>query len=285
MDPLIEEEIMRKHNQADAFISLFFAGLDAVCYIIILTLFGCDFRISSSPKQKLSLLIVLDAVLRIINMYSDEYSKYFIKEFFFTLFSTIQFGIVLSCLNQIFEKSSDNSLDGDLQIGNKCFLTTLFFILVFSFQSIFTSYKLLSALQFICIIIGIFAMSKYLGGKIELFLANIVKKDSSFSGENFVNNMPFFISLYFIINYFFEIVSLFVNNKLYSSYMIMLCKIFKEVGKYLVFLLLIIVYHAFSKYISDSEDDYGFGSNEPQGHSSDKGKVDIYNNEDEYDDA
>ena len=95
MDPIIEEEIMKKHNQADAFISLFFAGLDAVCYIIILTLFGCDFKNLSSPKQKLSLLIVLDAVLRIFNMYSDEYSKYFVKEIFFTCFTTIQFTIII----------------------------------------------------------------------------------------------------------------------------------------------------------------------------------------------
>ena len=102
MDPVIEEEIIKKHNEADAFISLFFAGLDAVCYIIILTLFGFDFKGISSPKQKLSLLIVLDAVLRIINMYTDEFSKYFIKELFFTLFSTIQFNMILSILNQVF---------------------------------------------------------------------------------------------------------------------------------------------------------------------------------------
>ena len=98
----------------------------------------------SSPKQKLFLLIVLDAVLRIFNMYSDEYSKYFIKEIFFTCFTTIQFTIIISLLNQIFEKSSE-SFDADMKIGNQCFLTSLFFVLVFSFKGIFESYKLLSA--------------------------------------------------------------------------------------------------------------------------------------------
>ena len=282
MDPMIEEEIMKNHNQADAFISLFFAGLDAVCYIIILTLFGCDFKNLSSPKQKLSLLIVLDAVLRIVNMYSDEYSKSFIKEIFFTCFTTIQFTLIISLLNQMFEKSGEN-LDPDLKIGNQSFLTALFFVLVFSFKGIFESYKLLSALQFICIMIGLFIMSKYIGKKIETYTSNITKKDASFSGENIINNMPLFISIYLIINYFFEIFSLFVEDKLYASYMIMLCKIFKECGKYLVFLLLIILYYTYNKYISDEI--YDYGGNEPSSHTSGKGSVAVYKDEDEYDDA
>lgn len=289
MDPKIEEEIMRNHNQADAFISLFFAGLDAVCYIVILILFGCDFKSFNSPKQKLSLLIVLDAVLRIINMYTDEYSKYFIKELFFTLFSTMQFWIILSCLNQIFtDKNIDSNLENDLEIRNENLLTFLFFILVFSFKGIFISYKLISTIQYIIIMLCIYLMFKYIGKKIEVYLASIVRKDSSFTGENFVNNMPFFISIYFFIDYCFELLSLLIEHKLYSSYMIMLCKIFKEVGKYLVFLLLIIVYHTFNKYLV--EEDFGFSSSEHEHEHDSKEqptentKVDIYKDEDEYDD-
>ena len=287
MDPIIEEEIMKNHNQADAFIYLFFAGLDAVCYVIILTLFGCDFNTLDSPKQKLSFLIVLDAILRIINMYTDEYSKYFIKEVFFSLFSTIQFTIIISCLNQIFTDKSiynnNNSVEKDLELRNRHLFSILFFVLVFSFKGIFSSYKLISTLQYICIIFGIYIFSKFLGEKIEIYLAIVVKKDSSFGGENFINNMPFFISIYFILNYCFELFSLLVENKLYASYMIMLCKIFKEVGKYLVFLLLITVYHTFMKYMV--EDDFGFSSNptDLKGHQSEPTKVDIYKDEDDFD--
>ena len=287
MDPNIEEEIMRNHNQADAFISLFFAGLDAVCYIIILTLFGCDFNSYHSPKQKLTLLIVLDAVLRIINMYTDEYSKYFIKEIFFSLFSTLQFYIIISCLNQIFtDKSIDSTLETELEIRNQYLFTGLFFILVFSFKGIFMTYKLISTIQYVCILIGIYILSKYIGGKIEIYLANVVKKDSSFSGENFVNNMPFFISIYFVLHYCFELFSLLVEHKLYASYMIMLCTIFKEVGKYLVFLLLITIYHIFNKYMVEEDFEFNVPAKiEPKDHQMEKGKVDIYKEEDEYDDA
>ena len=278
MDPIIEQEIMRKHNQADAFISLFFAGLDGVCYIVILTLFGFDFKTLKSPKLILSLLIALDAVLRIMNIYTDEYSKYFIKELFFTLFSTTQFSMIISFLNLILTDRS--MMEDDLEIRNQGIITGLFFILVFSFKGIMNGYKLLSALQYICIIIGILILSKDIGRKIETFLSNIVKRDSSFTGENFLNNIPFFISIYLIIDYIFELLSLLVEHKLYASYMIMVCKTFKEVGKYLVYLLLITLYHTFKKYLL--EEDYVFGNMKTKG--NEKSKVNIYKDEEDYDD-
>jgi hypothetical protein len=282
MDPIIEEEIIKKHNEADAFISLFFAGLDAVCYIIILVLFGVDFKGISSPKQKLSLLIVIDAVLRIINMYTDEFSKYFIKELFFTLFSTIQFSIIISILNHIFSNKGNELYDSDLEIKYQTVLSITFFVLCFSFKGILFFYKYISLIQFFCTIVGIYIMNRIIGGKLEIYLSNVSKKDSSFSGENFINNMPFFISIYLIIDYCFEIVSLLIENKLYASYMIMVCKTFKEVGKYLVLLLVITVCHTFNKYYLE-EDSYS--STEIRGHESEKTKVNIYKDEDEIDDV
>ena len=270
MEQLIDEEIMKNHNQADAFISLFFAGLDAVYYIVLLSLFGFNFKSWNSPKQKLFLLLVMDAVIRIIDMYTDEYSKYFFKEFFFTLISTLQFNIILSILSQIFtEKEAD--LEANSGIRNKSLMSAIFFGISFSFKGIFTNYKFISCIQYICSIIGIFMLSKYISSKIEIFMSNSSKKDPSSAKENFVNNMPFYISIYLIIRYFFEIFSLFIDNKLYASYIIMVCKIFKEVGKYLVILLLSIVYHA---YHILTEGEYGY--------NQEKNKVDIYKDEEEY---
>ena len=102
-----------------------------------------------------------------------------------------------------------------------------------------------------------------------------------------MNNLPFFISIYFILNYSFKIISLLIDHILYASYMIMLCKIFKEVGKYLAFLLLIIINHSFNKYIQDY--DFGFSSSnsgitDVKSRDNERRKVDIYKDEDELDD-
>ena len=286
MDPLIEREIMEKHNQADALISLCFAAFDAICYLIIITLFGYKFNLNSSP-QKLSFLIILDVILRMINMYTDKYAKYWLKEIFLTSFSTGQFYIILSCLNQIFtDKENDNSLENDLEIKDQNLITFIFFVLVFSFKGLLLHYKLLSTLQYICIIFSIYYLTKYVGNKIKLFISNIIKKNPSFIVGNFIDNIFPFISTYLILNYSFEIISLLIEHKLYASYMIMLCKIFKEVGKYLVFILLIIINYSFKKYIIDY--DFGFNSSgitEIKRKVNERARVNIYKDEDEYDDA
>ena len=282
MDSFFEEEIKRNYNQAYVLISLFLAAIDTIFYIVIITLFKWNFTPFNYRKQKLSSLIFLDGVLRSFNMYTDEYSQYFIKEVFFCLISTAEFYMIISCLNQIFtDKNVDNGLENDLKIRNGKAFTFAFFILVFSFKGIFERYKLLSTLQYICSIIGIYMLSKYIGGKIEIYLDIINKKNSSFNGQNFVNNMPFFISIYLIVNSCLEMFSLLVENKLYSSYMNMLCKLFKEVGKYLIFILLIIIYHIFNKYII--ENDYMSVNNKvPKGQQTEKSTVNVYRDEEEY---
>ena len=46
---------------------------------------------------------------------------------------------------------------------------------------------------------------------------------------------------------------LFVENPLYCSYIEMACDVFKEVGKYLVFIFLICIYYLFNKYIKNED--------------------------------
>lgn len=284
MNPIIEEEIMQNHNQADAFISLFFAGLDAVTYIVILTLFGCELKGCFSPKQKLSLFLILDGVLRIINMYIDAYSKTFVQETVFSLIVTLQFYLSISILEQVFtDRCNGTKLESEFKIKNKTLLSFLFFCLVFSFKGLMTSYGLLSCLQYICILVSISVFYKYIGNKIDLFLSNITKKNNQFHGQNFINNLPFFILIYFMINYILQLCSLMIENKLYESYMVMVCTVFKEVGKYLVILLLIAIYHSFNKYVK--EYDFGFSSenNNTNNKSADKNKVQVYKDEEEVD--
>lgn len=282
MNSIIEEEIMQNHNQADAFISLFFAGLDAVTYIVILTLFGFELKGCSSPKQQLSLFLILDGLLRIINMYTDVYSKTFVQETVFSLIVTLQFYLSMSILEQVFlDKCNETILENELQIRNKSLFSFLFFCLVFSFKGLMTSYGLLSCLQYICILVSISIFYKYIGNKIDLFLSNITKKNNQFHGQNFINNLPFFILIYFMINYVLQLCSLMIENKLYESYMVMVCTVFKEVGKYLVILLLIAVYHSFNKYVKE----YDFGFSAEKNKPTDKNKVQVYKDEEEVDES
>ena len=272
---LIEEEIRKKHNEATAFISLFFAFLDSLFYISIIFIFGYEYKSFSYPKEKLSSLIILDAVLRIIHIFTDDYSKGWLKEFFFSFFTTGQFYIILDCLNQIISKRNEI-----LEIKNKGILSCIFFFLVFDFKGLFPYYKIITTLQYILVIFSITLFSKHIIEKLNQFMSNFDGKINFFSGR-FINAFPQFISLYFIINYSGELAGLLVNNLLYTSYMYMFCQIFKEGGKYLVFLLLIMIFDSSNKYLNndDTEHKGTLESEKPK-----KNKVTVYKDEDEIDD-
>ena len=256
MSYIIDEEIMQNHNQAEAFISLFFAGLDVITYIVILTLFGFEFKSLDTPKQKLTIFLLLDGILRIIKMYTDSYMQSFVREMVFSLIVTIQFYLSISILEQIFtDRSNESFLINELRIQNKYLFSFIFFCLVFSFKGFMTS-NYLSLLQYIFILISISVFYKYIANKIDLFLTYISKKNKQFQGKNFINNLPFFVFLYFTIFYILQLCGLMINNKLYESYMTMICTIFKEVGKYLNILLLIAILYSFNKYVKENEFSY-----------------------------
>ena len=279
MESLIDEEIMDNHNKADAFISLFFLGLDAIAYIVSFTIFSCDFKSLDSPKQKIYLFILLDGLSRLICIFTDAYRKTFVQETTFTLISSMQFHLSISMLEQIFtDQRNDSYMANELQIRNKNLFSFLFFCLVFSFKGILPSHGLLSSIQFICIFISISIFYKYMNNKIELYLTNVQKNNSQFTGRNFINNLPFFIFIYLGINYILQLFQLMLDNKLYESYMTMICIIFKEVGKYLVVLLMIMIFNTFNKYVKTNEHSY---TSQPIKPEEKKKVVQVYKDEDE----
>ena len=279
MESLIDEEIMDNHNKADAFISLFFLGLDAIAYIVSFTIFSCDFKSLDSPNQKIYLFLLLDGLSRLICIFTDAYRKTFVQETTFTLISSMQFHLSISMLEQIFtDQNNDSYMANELQIRNKNLFSFLFFCLVFSFKGILPSHGLLSSIQFICIFISISIFYKYMNNKIELYLTNVQKNNSQFTGRNFINNLPFFIFIYLGINYILQLFQLMLDNKLYESYMTMICIIFKEVGKYLVVLLMIMIFNTFNKYVKTNEHSY---TSQPIKPEEKKKVVQVYKDEDE----
>ena len=279
MQSVIDEEIMDNHNKAGAFISLFFLGLDAITYIVTFTLFSCELKNFSSPKQKIYLFVILDGLLRLINIYTDAYNKSFVQETTFTLIPTMQFYLSLSMLEQVFtDQRNDSYMISELNIRNKNLLSFLFFCLTFSFKGLLTSYGLLSSIQYVCIFISISILYKYINNKIDIYLTNIQKNNNQFTGRNFIINLPFFVFIYLGINYILRLFGLVFDNKLYESYMSMICTIFKEVGKYLVILLMISLYNTFNKFvIKTNEHTYNPQPVKPV----EKKKVQVYKDEDE----
>lgn len=239
---MAKNEMLSSYSEINDYISLFFIGIDAVIILIIINIFKCECKSRYSPTQNLSILIILDILMRIIKMFTEMYSKSFLKELIFTSLGTIQFAIIINFFNEVFTDRR-NKYNSDLRIDNLNLFIGLFFSLTFSFKGILSIYEIISGFQNILIIKCIYILYQIIGDKIKSFLDIIRRINVNFSGQNCVKNFPFIISSFLIVNYFFQIIVLLLRNELYKSYLEIICLIFKEVGKNLVIVLLIIIYY------------------------------------------
>ena len=250
METKIINEIMEKHLKADATISLFFIGLDTLFYILILLLIGCGFKNFFSPKQMLSQVLLLDVLLRIFTLYFNKFEYELLNEVVFSFFSTLQFFYLNTILKKMFK---DDYYDGreSIEIKYPFLFSLVFLILTFSFKLP----KIVSIVQYGIGILAVMAYAYYIQSRVSLFIHNLERKRFDISCKNISLNITYLIALYFIIFQALKICTLFIEHKLYYSYMLMACDIFKEGGKFLLFGLMIILVNSFNKFIKDEEGD------------------------------
>ena len=259
MNKRIYEEIVQKHDTAEAILSLFFAVIDAITYLLITYIFGCEIQKRFfEHRQKLSFLILLDALLRILKIYITSFIYSLIKEILITFLVTLQFYLIISLLNEIFTDKSMERLLDNLEIQD-IYLTCAFF---FMFAIVIDNTKI-SLVQYTLAIIALIGYGYYLSSKIQIFLNIIAKKNPDYIGRVFTSSVSSFIVVYLIIFYVCKIIRVLLENQLYCSYMEMGSDIFKEVGKYLSFALVISIYYLYIDYIK--EDDYYRASSNIQG--------------------
>lgn len=254
MEAKIMEEIMEKHLKADASISLFFIGVDAIFYILILLILGCDFKSFSSPKQMLSQIILSDVLLRIYILYFNKFDYQLINEIIFSLFATFQFLLLNKILKKIFyiENSNNNTNNKDsIELKNPYLFAGLFLFLTFTFKLS----KTVSVLQYCLSILVIFLYSYLIQAKINVFLNELESRKFDISCKKIQYNLTYLIGFYFVLFYLLKILSLFVEDKLYYSYTLMVCDIFKEGGKFLAFGLMMLLVNSYNKYIKDEDVD------------------------------
>ena len=262
MDPIIFENVKHKHDTAEAFISLFFAAVDAFIFILLLILFGWETNQNCfsnlTQRQKLSLLIISDAIIRIINLYISSFIYSLVTEIIQTSFATFQFYLVISLLNHIFISKYGGYANETPEI-NYIYCSCIFFFVI---SIALNTSKMISLVQYICAIAAIIYYKHYIERKVDLFLSEIAKQSSKFKKSNIIQNFPLFIALYYLIYNILKIIRLYVENLLYQSYMEMFLDIFKEVGKYLSFMMVISLYYIFDKYIQKY--DYDFSNDSKQ---------------------
>ena len=249
MEEKILEEIKEKHMRADSTISLFFISIDTIFYLTILTYLGCRFKNFFSPKQMLSNIILVDVLIRLLYIYFNSFDYVLLNEICFTCLSTVQFFL----LNNIFKKIfKDEYYDGTetLEIQSPFLLSLIFFFLGFTFNLS----KSLSIIQYVLAMIAIISYAYYIQSRINLLLNNMEKKGMEITCRKMSVNLVYLIALYFIIFYGLKLCNLFIENKLYYSYLLMAGDIFKEGAKFLLFGFMILIIKSFNKFTKDFDE-------------------------------
>lgn len=242
------EKIIKEHDKTEAFISLFFAGIDTIMYFCILYFFGCDYNKKCfSSRQKTSILIIIDTFFRIIYLFISTSENLLLKELIYTSLSTILFFITIILLNNIFTDKNIENAEIRFPI-----ITSLFFFL-FSIKLKFSKYIILG--KFIASIIAVFIYTYYIWRKVEKFLSCIEKKNFRYSGK-LLHSLTFFIGFYYLIYFCLRILCFYFENEVNCIYIEIGIDIIKEIAKIMVFCLIISLYYFFQKYIKDDDYDY-----------------------------
>ena len=246
MDSTIIKEIISKHNFAELLLSIFFVLADIILYLASLFIFQNASNSKFPHKKYLSYGYFYDIIIRIAKIFISTFIFSLIKEIIITALVSIQFYLIIYSFNIIFtDKLNENYVENDLKIKFPILITILFF--VFTFMHEFS--KIISLVQYISAIIAIFFFGRYIQKKIALFFENIKKQNQDYKESCFIN-LLYLIPIYFYFFYIIKIVNLLPKNMLYFSYMEMISDTFKETGKYLVFILLIVIYFIFNKYLN-----------------------------------
>jgi hypothetical protein len=235
--------------RADSTISLFFISIDTIFYITILTYLGCRFKNFFTPKQMLSNIILVDVLIRLLYIYYNSFDYILLNEVWFTCLSTVQFFL----LNSIFKKMfKDEYYDGTetLEIQSPFLLSLIFFFLAFTFNIS----KPLSLIQYVLAIIAVISYAYYIQSRINLLLNNMQKRGVEITCKRMSINLIYLIALYFVIFYGLKLSNLFIENKLYYSYILMAGDVFKEGAKFLLFGLMILIIKSFNRFTKDADE-------------------------------
>ena len=197
----------------------------------------------------LSNIILVDVLIRLLYIYFNSFDYILLNEICFTCLSTVQFFL----LNNIFKKMfKDEYYDGTetLEIQSPILLSLIFFFLAFTFNLS----KSLSIIQYVLAIIAIISYAYYIQSRINLLLNNIQKKGIEITCKIMSINLTYLIALYFIIFYGLKLCNLFIEDKLYYSYILMAGDIFKEGAKFLLFGLMILIIKSFNRFTKDTDE-------------------------------
>ena len=249
---------IKEINETEMFSSIIFLVVNILILLLFLCFFGCKVR-KYIIKQKLFLLIIVDIFLRVVSIgyitlftsfFNSFYLYLFIKEFIFSLLIACQIILFYSFFNALFSKKNINIDAKCFNIEHKLLYTFVFFGFIFKYKTREEEYrKILYRINYIVNILYIFCFYTYVRRNTKKFFSQISDDSSRYLKiKRIINNFQFLDCLFFNIYYILKIITLYLKNDLYIKYIDLASVLPKEIGKYLCFISLGLIYYVYNKY-------------------------------------
>ena len=239
-------------NKSDLIVSSFFLVVNFIIHFILIYFYGINLKITLNLK--LILIIFFDFLLRLINILFISSIYILLKEVVLSLLVTCEFFLILSFLKQLLSDKRIKIDTSYLTIENNYLSSFVFFGFIFVYNTHDTKYiKITYGVNYIIVIGFILSLYNYIHKSTKLFINTIHISDKKYNysvTEDIIINFPLLCTICFIAYYILRFIVLFMENKDNIKFLEMICILPKEVGKYLLFTFLCILYYIFDNFIS-----------------------------------
>ena len=259
MNTILKVEAIEKFNLIDISLSYFLVFVNFIFYIILSYILKSKNKTILLLKYELFILFIIDIIYRISYLKTKFSIALFPKELILSLLQSAEFFCILHFLNEIPQKIkiSKEEKEKDFENLEPFHNSTLFFFIIFSYDKFSLGFKnIIFLIENLLIIGGIFKIYGLLRNKVMEIILIITNNRKDIKNkfiisliENIIINPLILFSLYYIT----KIVTIFIGNQIVLSFMNIISIYVKELSKYLVFVLLIIILYSLDKYVFNNK--------------------------------
>jgi hypothetical protein len=181
------------------------------------------------------------------------------KELILSLLSSAEFFIILHFLNEIPRKIqvSKEEKEQDFENLEPFHNCTFFFFLIFSYDKFSLGFKsIIYLIENLLIIGGMFKIYGFLRNKVMEIIFIIRNINNRIKNKSILIVMEYIIInplILFSFYYIMKILTIFIENQNALIFINLLSTFIKELSKYLIFVLLIIILYSLDKYVFDNK--------------------------------
>lgn len=255
MNTIIKVEAIENYKKIDISLSYILIFINFLFYIIISIIVKSKNKYIILLKYKLFILFIVDIIYRISYLKTYFFLISLSKELIFSLLVSAEFFIILNFLDEVPKKLQLSREENDKNSENldPFHTSTIFFFFIFSYDKFTHGFtNIIFLIENLAIIGGVFKLYGHLRNKvleIILIIKTKINNDNKKTINNIIESILINPLIFFSLYYIMKIVTIFIENEVILVYINIVSLFFKELSKYLIFVLLTAIVYSLETYV------------------------------------